>query len=156
MVPAIAFGVGVIVKLVLNILLVPIPSIGVNGAAIGTIACNIVACIIGFSVLRKSIKIRFSFSKYIVKPIISTIIMSVCSYAIYIGLNKIFSISIASILAILSAIIIYVLAIIALKLFTKEEIYMIPYGQKLYRLLLKFGIYKEENTQSNWQYQNNS
>ncbi len=149
MVPAIAFGVGVIVKLVLNILLVPIPSIGVNGAAIGTIACNIVACIIGFSVLRKSIKIRFSFSKYIVKPIISTIIMSVCSYAIYIGLNKIFSISIASILAILSAIIIYVLAIIALKLFTKEEIYMIPYGQKLYRLLLKFGIYKEENTQSN-------
>lgn len=149
MVPAIAFGVGVIVKLVLNILLVPIPSIGVNGAAIGTIACNIVACIIGLSVLRKSIKIRFSFSKYIVKPIISTIIMSVCSYAIYIGLNKIFSISIASILAILSAIMIYVLAIIALKLFTKEEIYMIPYGQKLYRLLLKFGIYKEENTQSN-------
>ena len=144
MVPAIAFGVGVIVKLVLNILLVPIPSIGVNGAAIGTIACNIVACIIGFSVLRKSIKIRFSFSKYIVKPIISTIIMSVCSYSIYLGISSIFSAKVATILAIGSAVVVYILAIVALKIFTKEEIHMIPYGQKIYKILEKLGVYKEK------------
>lgn len=146
MVPAIAFGVGVIVKLILNVVLIPIPSIGVNGAAIGTIACNIVACTIGFSVLKKNMDIKFSFSKYIVKPIIATIIMSVCSYAIYLGLVRVLPMKIATVIAIGIAIVTYTLAIVVLRLFTKEEIYMIPYGQKLYKVLVKIGIYKEEKT----------
>ncbi len=136
---------GVVVKLILNITLIQIPSIGVNGAAIGTIFCNLIACVIGFSVLKKNMDIKFSFSKYIIKPIIATIIMSVCSYAIYLGIKCIIIEKIATILAIGIAVIIYVLAIVALKIFTKEEIYMIPYGQKIYSLLEKFGIYKEEN-----------
>ncbi len=145
MVPAIAFSIGVVIKFILNIVLIPIPSIGVNGAAIGTIMCNVVACIIGFSVLKKNMDIKFKFSKYVIKPIIATIIMSVCSYAIYLGINSIISGKIATIIAIGLAVVIYLLAIIALKIFTKEEIFMIPYGQKIYKLLEKFGIYTEEN-----------
>lgn len=144
MVPAFAFSVGVIVKLILNIVLIPIPSIGVNGAAIGTILCNVIACIIGFSVLKKNMDIKFSFTKYIIKPIFATLIMSICSYAIYLGIKGIFFGKIATIIAIGSAIIIYILAVIALKVFTKEEIFMIPYGQKIYKLLEKIGIYTKE------------
>lgn len=135
---------GVIVKLILNIVLIPIPSIGVNGAAIGTIACNLITCIIGFSVLKKNMDIKFSFSKYIIKPILATIIMSVCSYSIYLGIKGIFPGKIATILAIGTAVLIYALAIVTLKIFTKEEIHMIPYGQKIYIVLEKIGIYKEE------------
>lgn len=142
MVPAIAFSIGVVVKLILNIILIPIPSIGIIGAAIGTIACNVIACIIGFSVLKKNMDIKFQFSKYIFKPVIATAIMSVCSYAIYLGISSIISGKIATILAIVVAIIIYILAIITLKVFTKEEIFMIPYGQKIYNVLEKIGIYK--------------
>lgn len=145
MVPAIAFSVGVVIKFILNIVLIPIPSIGVIGAAIGTIMCNVVACIIGFSVLKKNMDIKFKFSKYVIKPIIATIIMSVCSYSIYLGINSIISEKIATIIAIGLAVVIYLLAVIALKIFTKEEIFMIPYGQKIYKLLEKFGIYTEEN-----------
>lgn len=144
MVPATAFTVGVIVKFIINVTLIPIPQIGVNGAAIGTIACNVIACLIGFTVLKKNMDIQFKFSKYIVKPIISTTIMSVCSYAIYIVLLKVVSLKIAAIIAIVSAIVIYALAIISLKVFTKEEILMIPYGQKIYKTLVKLGVYKEE------------
>lgn len=128
----------------MNIVLIPISNIGVNGAAIGTIACNLIACIIGFSVLKKNMDIKFKFSKYIFKPILATIIMSVCSYAIYLGINSIFPAKIATILAICIAVIVYILAVIVLKIFTKEEIFMIPYGQKIYKLLEKIGIYKEE------------
>lgn len=143
MVPAIAFGVGVVIKLILNIVLVPIPTIGVNGAAIGTIACNLVACIIGFSVLKKNMDIKFKFSKYIIKPLLATIIMSVCSYAIYLVITSIIPEKIATILAIGVAVIVYALAVIALKIFTKEEIFMIPYGQKIYKVLEKIGIYND-------------
>ncbi len=141
MVPAIAFSVGVIVKLILNIVLIPIPNIGINGAAIGTIVCNVIACIIGFSVLKKNMDIKFGIVKYVIKPIIATGIMGVCSYAVYLMLSSIINMKIATIIAIGIAVCVYALAIIALKVFTKEEIYMIPYGQKIYALLEKFGIY---------------
>lgn len=144
MVPAMAFSIGVVVKLILNIVLIRIPSIGVVGAAIGTIACNVIACVIGFSVLKKNMNIKFGILKYLIKPIIATFIMAICSYAIYLGINCIISEKIATIISIGLAIFIYVLAIIALKIFTKEEIFMIPYGQKIYKLLEKFGIYKEQ------------
>lgn len=137
---------GVVVKLVLNIVLIKIPAIGVNGAAIGTIFCNLIACVIGFIVLKKNMDIKFRFSKYIFKPILATIIMSVCSYSIYLGISGIFSGKVATISAIVSAVIVYILAIVTLKIFTKEEIHMIPYGQKIYKLLEKIGIYKEEKT----------
>lgn len=144
MVPAIAFSVGVVVKLILNLVLIPNPAIGINGAAIGTIACNVIACIIGFTVLKKNMDIKFKFSKYILKPIFATIIMAICSYAIYLGINSIIPGKIATIIAIGSAVIIYAVALIALKVFTKEEIFMIPYGQKIYKILEKLGIYKAE------------
>lgn len=144
MVPAIAFSVGVVVKLILNLVLIPNPAIGINGAAIGTIACNVIACIIGFTVLKKNMDIKFKFSKYILKPIFATIIMAICSYAIYLGINSIIPGKIATIIAIGSAVIIYAVALIALKVFTKEEIFMIPYGQKIYKILEKLGIYKVE------------
>lgn len=144
MIPALAFTIGVIVKFIINITLVPIPQIGVNGAAIGTIACNIIACFIGFTVLKKNMDIKFQFSKYILKPILATAMMSICSYAIYIILLKIVSLRIAALIAIALAVVIYVLSVISLKVFTKEEIYMIPYGQKVYKVLVRLGIYKEE------------
>lgn len=144
MIPALAFTIGVIVKFIINITLVPVPQIGVNGAAIGTIACNIIACFIGFTVLKKNMDIKFQFSKYILKPILATAMMSICSYAIYIILLKIVSLRIAALIAIALAVVIYVLSVISLKVFTKEEIYMIPYGQKIYKVLVRLGIYKEE------------
>ena len=49
----------------------------------------------------------------------------------------------ATIIALIVAIIIYALSIIVLKIFKKEEFYMIPYGQKIYKILYKLGIYTE-------------
>lgn len=141
MTPAIAMGVGVIVKLVLNLILVPIPTIGVNGAAIGNVACNVIAFIIGFIVLKKNMDIKFKFSKFVVKPILATAIMGVCSYAIYTLVVKVVAVKMATIIALTMAVITYALALIALKILTKEEIYMIPFGQKIYKVLEKTGIY---------------
>ena len=93
MVPAIALGCGVITKLILNVLLVPIPWIGANGAAIGSVACHVVAFTIAINVLRKNIKLDLPFSKFILKPTLATIIMSICSYFIFILLDGIMILS---------------------------------------------------------------
>ena len=143
MVPAIALGAGVLAKLVCNLVLVPIPSIGAAGAAMGSVVCHMVACAIVFIVIRRSIRLKLGFSKFIVKPVLATIMMGICSYAIYFVLTGILPGKLVTIIALCVAVIIYVLALIALKIFTKEEIFMIPYGQKIYAVLTKLGLYKE-------------
>jgi stage V sporulation protein B len=141
MVPALALGCGVITKLICNLVLIPIPWIGANGAAIGSVACHMVAFTIAINVLRKNIKLDLTFSKFILKPVIATIIMAICSYFVFTILRGIIIERLATIIAILFAIIIYIVALVALKIFSKEDIYMLPYGQKIYKMLEKFGIY---------------
>lgn len=143
-VPAFALGCGVITKLILNIVLVPIPWIGANGAAIGSVACHIVAFTIAINVLRKNVKLDLPFTKFILKPILATIIMSICSYAVFIILNGIIAERLATIITLIVAVGVYAISIVALKIFTKEEIFMIPYGNKIYGVLEKIGIYKPE------------
>lgn len=141
MVPAMALGTGVITKFILNMTLLRIPAINVYGAAIGSVACHLVAFIIAFTVLKKNVKLSLNWKNFVIKPITATAIMAICSYAIYIVLGGIISTKLATIIAILIAVIVYALAIIALKVLTKEEIKMLPYGIKIYNILEKMGIY---------------
>lgn len=142
MVPTIALIIGVFLKFILNIILVPIPTIGVVGAALATVACHAVAFFIGFYVLKNSINLNLGFLKFIFKPITATIMMGICSYASYLLLESINIGKMATIISILIAGLIYAISIFILKIFTKEEIFMIPYGQKVYKILEKIGIYK--------------
>ena len=141
MIPTISLGIGVFVKFILNIILIPIPSIGIYGAAIGSVACHFVAFCIVFTMLRKNIKLNLTFSKFVLKPAIATIIMGICSYFSYVVLKGIIVERLATILAIIIATIIYILSVVALRIFTKDEFKMMPAGDKIVRILEKFKIY---------------
>ena len=148
-VPAAALTIGVLVKLILNLILVPIPTEvcpigGAAGAAFATNVCHIIAFIIVFTVLSKTVDLKLSFSKTLIKPLIASIMMAIVSYGAYILLKGIFIQNVATIIALFVAIVIYVLSIIVLKIFSKEDILMLPYGQKIYAILEKIGIYKEK------------
>lgn len=147
MTPTIALLIGVAVKFILNLVLVPVEGIGAAGAAFATVVCHAIAFLIGFKVLRKNMKLDLTFSKFILKPILATSMMGICSYAVYLLLSGINAGKLATIIAILVAVLVYGLAVIALKIFTKEEIFMIPYGNKLYKILEKLEIYKKAKTQ---------
>ena len=129
------------VKLILNLILVPIPKIGVNGAAIASVACHVVAFTIAITSLKKNIKLNLTFSKFVIKPIIATVIMGICSYFIYSSLLGIITENLATIIAIISAVIIYAISVIILKIFTKEEMQMMPAGDKICTILEKLKIY---------------
>ena len=129
------------VKLILNLILVPIPEIGVNGAAIASVACHVVAFTIAITSLKRNIKLNLTFSKFVIKPIIATIIMGICSYFIYSSLLGIITENLATIIAIISAVIIYAISVIVLKIFTKEEMQMMPAGDKICTILGKLRIY---------------
>ena len=141
LVPAFALGTGVLVKLVLNLVLLRIPALNVYGAAIGSIACHLTAFSIVFYILNKNVKLDLTFRKFFLKPVLATAIMGVCSYTVFLLLNSIIPGNKATIISILFAMIIYVLSVAVLKIYNKEDIYMLPKGDKIYKILEKIKIY---------------
>lgn len=140
-IPTISLATGVFVKFIFNITLIKIPSIGVYGAAWGSVACHLVAFCIVFTMLRKNIKLNLTFSKFVIKPVIATAIMGICSYFIYLALKGIIIERLATIIALFVAVVIYTLAIVVLKIFTKDEFKMMPAGDKIIKFLEKIKIY---------------
>ena len=141
-VPAIALGLGVLTKLIANIVLIPIEGIYENGAAIGSVLCHIVSFSLVYTVLRNTIKLEFKLSKIIIKPIIATIIMAIISYFAYMMSLSIIKIeNICTILGIIIAVIVYAISVIILKIYTEEDILMLPKGEKILKILKKVKIY---------------
>ena len=141
MIPATALGIGCLVKLVLNIVLLKIPFFNVYGAAIGSIACHAVAFTIVFNVLKKYVKLDLPLGKFVIKPAIATGIMSVCSYTLCVILKGIIPGNTATLIAMAFAVIVYIAAVLALKIYNREDIYMLPKGEKIYKFLEKKKIY---------------
>lgn len=141
MIPTVSLSIGVLVKFILNIVLIPNPNFGVYGAAIGSVACHLVAFCIAITALRKNIKLNLTFSKFVIKPVLATVIMGICSYFIYLSLKGIIIERLATIIAIIIAVIIYIISVLILKIFTKDEFKMMPAGDKIVKILEKIKIY---------------
>ena len=142
-VPAIALGCGVLVKLIANLLLIPIEGIYENGAAIGSVLCHIVSFTIVYNVLKRTVKLDFRISQMVIKPLLVTILMSVISYASYKGILALgMSSMLATIVGIVVAVVVYGIFVILFKILTREDIDMLPSGDKIYRILQKMKIYK--------------
>ena len=131
LIPAISLAIGAVIKLILNLILVSNPSINILGAPISSIICQIIAFIICYKALTKKVKLNIRPVRYIVKPLLAGIIMGVSVYFINMGLNMIMSATISTLVSILSGAIIYVAMIFILKILTKDEILMVPFGSKL-------------------------
>jgi len=141
-VPAIALGCGVLVKLITNIVLIPIDGIYANGAAIGSVLCHIVSFSIVYITLRRTVKLEFKLHRLIIRPIIATLIMSAFSYGAYLLVSNVSGIRIATLSAIVIAVISYAISIVLLKIFSKDDILMLPKGNTIYNFLVKIKIYE--------------
>ena len=130
--PAIAIGVGAIIKLILNLILLPIPKLNIHGAIIATIISHIVTFVISFYYLKKYIRMKIKIGKFILKPVIATMIMIGISWYIY-SMQLFYSQNLNLIIALIIGIIVYLLCIIMLKILSKEEVCMLPYGNKIYK-----------------------
>ncbi len=64
-IPPISFGIGMVVKLLCNIFLIPNQNFGIFGAIIGNIMCNAIAFVISFSILYKNLELKTKKNKKI-------------------------------------------------------------------------------------------
>lgn len=139
-IPAIALGCGVLAKILCNIFLIP-TNLGANAAALGSVICHIIAFLIGYIALRKTVKLNFSLIKLLIKPCIATAIMGITSYEIYKLLLNVTNVRMSSIISIVIAIIVYVILVLLLKILSKDDLKSLPFGNKICNFLEKIKIY---------------
>lgn len=149
-VPAIGLIFGCIIKVILNLLLIRIPSINIYGAAISSIMCQIVSFLIVFFIMTKYVKINITVSKYILKPLISGIIMGISAIGVYklmmliLGAGFIANLIanlIATLISIAVAAVVYFGLIFVLHVLNEHEVKQLPGGNALCRMLVKLRIY---------------
>ena len=143
-IPAIAAGLGAFIKFILNMILISNPNIGVYGASISSFVYAVIVFFICYKVMNRCVNMHIKFKTHVMKPLMSAIGMGVIVFCGYSLLSNVFGNTVSTILSILLGAISYCLLILFTKTLTKEDILNIPYGTKLYKVLVKFGIYKEK------------
>ena len=149
-VPLISMSIGALVKLVSNIIFVSIPSLNVNGAVIGTVACYAVITIINLIAIISTTKIRINFISVFVKPIFCGVLCGIGAYTSFGIFNRFvpdFSLAghnAKSVLCLGVAIcfgaLIYVISMLLIKGISKDDVNMLPKGEKIAKILAKYGF----------------
>lgn len=134
-------AIGGVLKIVVNFILVGIPSVNVVGAPVGTLVCYAFIFISNLYCLIKHSHVRISLMSTLIKPLIASLLCGVSAWAAPRLLTNIMPAqgNIVSILSILVAVIVYAVSVICVRAVTKEDVLSLPKGQKIARALEKLG-----------------
>lgn len=149
-IPLVSMTVGAVVKFVSNLIFVSIPSLNVNGAVIGTVSCYAVITIINLIAIIKTTRIRINFISVFLKPIICGVLCGIGAYTSF-GLSNRFipdfslaGHNVKNILCLGIAIgfggLIYVISTLFVKGLSKDDVNMLPKGEKIAKILAKYGF----------------
>jgi len=129
--------VGGALKLVVNYIFVAMPQFNIKAASWGTLACYVFIAFASVIVLVKQTKIKLDFKTVFLKPLISGIICGITAVGTYFLFSKFFSNGVSTLASIGVAAVFYVISLIFLKTLAKDDILMLPKGEKLVKILAK-------------------
>ncbi len=130
-VPLKNIAVGAILKIIINYVLVGIPTVNILGVPIGTTVCYAYICIADFVALLKYSEVRPDFLSIILKPLISGLVCGITAFVVFWLTNGLLGVSIATVLSILIAAFAYLVMISLLKVIEPEDILSLPMGEKV-------------------------
>lgn len=138
--PIISMLCGAAVKLVINFILISIPQVGVYGAPIGTVISYFVMAVLNFCFVAKYVHLDIKILKSFFRPFLATLASSVFTITSFKIIDKISRQSVATLSAILITVVVYFILLFAMKIIVKEELMMLPKGEKICRFLGKLGM----------------
>lgn len=140
-VPAINALIGSVVKIPINYVLIGIASINVIGAVISTTVCYIIASALNLFALYKATGTKPDLNGILIKPVIASLVMgAICLGAYNLSYFIIPSNTISTLFAICFAMVVYIAVMILIKGFEREDLKLMPMGNKMIRLLDKFNL----------------
>lgn len=117
----VAFGIGCISKLILNIILIPIQNIGIYGAIISNLISYLITLVIMSIRLQKYLNMKINIKKYWLKPILATILTTGLVNLLYTNLRLIANEKISFVVSILFSGCLYLLCCIKILSFKEVK-----------------------------------
>lgn len=143
LVPAGSLACGAVVKLILNLLLIRNPNIGIYGAAISSVIASMTVTTIEITILTKVLSFDSSKKDMLFKPLMATVFMGIAAWGThYLVSTYIVKGAIATLVAIVMAVIVYGISLLKLEVFSREDYHMLPYGDKIHKVLEKLKLVK--------------
>lgn len=137
--PVLSMGMGALVKVVCNYILVGIPEIGIHGAPIGTGLCYLTILVVNLWNIRRQ-GVLFSLRRSFFKPFLSAAVMGVFTWFAYPVLSRVLGTAglrgaVSLLLTIAGAAVLYVLMLVATRALPREDVLMLPKGEKIAKIL---------------------
>ncbi len=131
--------IGGVLKIVINYFLVAHPSVNIKGAPIGTLVCYTVILVLNLFDMKKRIKVSFSLSELVIKPITATAAMA-ASLSITTPLFESTGRLFHALLPIVIAVFVYFIILVIIKGITEDDLALLPKADALTKLCRKLKI----------------
>ncbi len=149
-VPAKALALGCVIKIGLNYVLIGIPEINIKGAVFGTGMFYLFCIIYDYIVLKKETQIKLDWGRGLIKPLIASVLCGGSAWVAYklISTYLVFGSpdsrlngeTLACIVSIIIAVVVYAVCILVSKTIVKDDILMLPKGEKIAEILEKYKL----------------
>ena len=142
-VPIFTMLIGGVVKIVLNYNLTAVPSINIHGAPIGTLVCFALTAILNLIAVSRVAAFHLNYPGYFLRPLLASLAMAFSARSVY-ALCAHFLLSedsgrtimlVCVGAAIAVAVVVYAVLVLALRIVTRDDLALLPKGEKLARIL---------------------
>ncbi len=166
-IPVKNMAIGGVVKIIVNYTLIAIPGLNIGGAPISTLLCYFVIALLNILSVKKIMGTDVSFSSFVVRPVLANVAMGGVAFGAYqltakflgiapltLSLNFLpqsapvtplasglrLKVLLALGIAIFAAVLVYAVMVFALRLIKREDVIMLPKGEKLAGILDKLHL----------------
>lgn len=149
-IPMKSVSVAAVVKVIVNFILVGIPSINIKGAIVGTFCFYFINICVNLTSLIKLTNVKINFKSVFFKPLFCSVLCIVAAWSVSGLCNKflptfeltsrIATNTVSALIGIVAAVIVYVLALLFTKSIVGEDIRMLPKGEKICKILEKYDL----------------
>ena len=141
--PVINLFIGAVTKTVITFILVGIPALNINGAAIGTVCAYLTAAVLNFLGLRRHADVNLDFMSVFARPFLASAIMGASAIGVYKLIYAIHPGNLtATAIAILVAVGVYFVMVFLTGAVTREEMALVPKGETIYNFAVRLHLAK--------------
>ena len=132
--------IGGMVKLILNFIFVGVARINLQAVGYSTLACYVVMAVLGSYVVSCVAKVRINLLQILLKPSLAALACGFTAALAYDGISSVWASRFAVIPAVALGGVVYAAGVLLLKAVEKEDILMLPKGEKLAKILEKCSL----------------
>ena len=138
--PIITMVIGGVAKVIVSYTLVGNPKYMIFGAPVGTLTCFVVVSVLNLLIIKRLVPQPPRLMAVFVKPVIASALMAAAAWGCHGVLARVFhgsflmnAVAVGG--AILAGVVVYVILIVALRVLSREDMEMMPKGDKIAKLL---------------------